>query len=243
MEKKEIIFGRNPVLEYIKNTQDSKGIELFISKNAHGKIIDIIANEARAKGIRIEFCEKEKLLKHHPSSRHQGVILLTSSKRDSKNDQDFIRQVSENRGVLVLLDQLNDPHNIGSIIRTVEALGGNGVILPKSNSPKISGTIAKVSAGATAYLRIITVPNIAGFLDQCRESGFWIIGTADDGTSSLEKLKELRPSVIIVGSEGKGMRRLTREKCDYIFKIPLKGNVSSLNASVAAGIVLYEALK
>ncbi len=243
MEKKEIIFGRNPVLEYIKKIQDSNEIELFISKNAHGKIIEKIANEAKAKGIRIEYCEKAKLLRYHPSSRHQGVILLTSWEKDNKNDQDFIKQVSENKGVLVVLDQLNDPHNIGSIIRTVEALGGNGVILPKSNSPKISSTITKVSAGATAYLKIITVPNIAGFLDLCKDSGFWIIGTADDGTDSLEKLKELRPSVIIVGSEGKGMRRLTMEKCDHIFRIPLKGRISSLNASVAAGIVLYEALR
>ncbi len=243
MEKKEVIYGRNPVLEYIRQLKDSSGAELFISKNVHGKIIDLIISESERKGIAIKYCEKEHLARYHSSSKHQGVVLLTLRRKDKISDHEFIEAVSQKAGVLVLLDQLTDPHNVGSIIRTTEALGGDGVIIPKSHSTDISSTVVKTSAGATAYLKTLTVSNVAGFLETAKKAGFWIIGTAADGDADLSRLKEFKPAIIIIGNEGSGMRRLTREKCDYIARIPLRGHISSLNASVAAGILLYEVLK
>ena len=145
--------------------------------------------------------------------------------------------------MIVLLDQLTDPHNIGSIIRTAEALGADAAVMTKANSPDINATIIKTSAGATAYLKIITISNVAGFLENAKKAGFWIIGSDADGSEDLAQLKEQKPAVIIIGSEGAGMRRLTRENCDFVFRIPLKGRISSLNASVAAGILLYEVMK
>ncbi len=243
MEKKEIIYGRNPVLEYIKQLNDSSGVELLVSKSAHGKIIDIIINESKKKGIAIRSCEKAELARYHASSKHQGVILISPRKRDKTSDNEFIDDVLSKSGVLILLDQLTDPHNLGSIIRTAEALGGDGVVIPKSRSADITGTVVKTSAGATAYLRMLSIPNVASFLDNVKKKGFTIIGTAADGDTDLKNLRELKPAVIVIGSESAGMRRLTREKCDCIVRIPLKGNILSLNASVAAGILLYEALR
>ena len=147
------------------------------------------------------------------------------------------------KGVLVLLDQITDPHNVGAIIRTAEALGADAVVLPKAHSPEIGPTVIKASAGATAHIRIITVTNVASFLDRLKGMGYWVVGTAADGNLPLTEASTVKPAVVVIGSEGQGMRRLTEENCDYIVSIPLRGRISSLNASVAAGIVLYEILK
>ncbi|MDY6934544.1 MAG: 23S rRNA (guanosine(2251)-2'-O)-methyltransferase RlmB [Spirochaetota bacterium] len=242
MENKKIVYGRNTTLEYIKQLDNPSGAELFISKTAHGKIIDFIIKESQRKEIPIEYCEKSYLTRFNSSSNHQGVVLVLPRKKKATNDQEFIENILHNKGVLVLLDQLTDPQNVGSIIRTTEALGGDGVVISKSHSSNITSVVVKASAGATVYLRILTVSNIANFLENAKKMGFWIIGTSDKGDSDLTRLRGLRPSIIIIGNEGSGMRRLTKEKCDLIVQIPLKGNMTSLNASVAAGIVLYEAL-
>lgn len=159
------------------------------------------------------------------------------------DENEFLNHVLLERGILVLLDQLTDPHNIGSIIRTAEALGAAGLVITKSRSTDINSTVIKTSSGATAHLRILTISNISNFIEKAKKIGFWIIGTGERGNAKLSLLKEMKPSIIIIGNEGKGIRRLTQEKCDIIAQIPLKGKISSLNASVAAGIILYEALK
>lgn len=250
MEKKEIVYGRNTVLEYLSRIKDSGSAILYISDSAHGKIINTIINNAKTKRVKIEFCGKEYLSKFESSSRHQGVILElrytseTSGKSSAlPSIEEFLKTTLEKNGLIVLLDQLQDPHNVGSIIRTTEALGGNGVVLTKSHSADITSTVAKTSSGATAHLPLYTVSNAASFIDNAKKIGFWIIGTSGEGSTDLSKLKGLHPAVIIIGSEGTGMRRLTEEKCDFVARIPLKGIISSLNASVAAGIILYEALK
>ncbi len=242
MENKEII-GRNPVLEYLRTLEATQGAELFISKSAHGKIIDTIIQEARSLGVKTTYCEKNLLARIGPSSRHQGVMLRISGPAEHVRDEDFIAQVRDKKGVLVLLDQLTDPHNIGSIIRSAEALGGDGIVLPRAHSAEVSPTVVKASAGATAHIKIITVGNVANFLEKARGLGFWIIGASAEGDIDPSELPELKPAVIIIGNEGSGMRRLTEEKCDRMVRIPLKGKIASLNASVAAGILLYEILR
>ena len=141
------------------------------------------------------------------------------------------------------LDRISDPHNVGSIIRSAEALGASGVALSRAHSAEVTPVVVKASAGATAHLPVLTVSNVAQFLERAKARGFWIIGASGEGESSPEDVAEVRPAVLVIGSEGEGMRRLTEHKCDYMVRIPLRGTIASLNASVAAGIILYELLK
>lgn len=230
------------MLEYLTSLDSAEGISLYISKTSHGKIINTIFEEARRRGITGERCERAFLSRFDRSAKHQGVVLLAPRHRSEKPG-DFLKRTGEKSGVLVLLDHLTDPQNVGSIIRTTEALGGDGVIISKSQAVTITPAVIKASAGATAHLRTITVPNIANFLARAKEAGFWIIGTAQTGNIDPARARELRPAVIVIGSEEKGMRRLTEEQCDCTVRIPLKGKISSLNAAVAAGIILYEMLR
>jgi len=240
MEKKEVITGRNPVIEYLRGVKDPSGIELHVSDSAHGKIIDEILGICRNRKVKIIQENKDFFAQYASSSVHQGVVLYVPKKVKKEESGSLLQKIADNKGVIVLLDQITDPHNLGSIIRSAEALGCGAVAITKDNSAAINDTVIKTSAGATAYIETITVTNIAQFLDELKTLGFWIAGTSDHGDVSLDKLKDIRPACIIIGSEGKGMRRLTEEKCDYIVSIPLHGKISSLNASVAAGIVIYK---
>ncbi len=242
METKAII-GRNPVLEYLRALEERHGGELFVSKSAHGKIIDIIVREAKQRGVKITYCDRDLLSKVDSSSRHQGVMLRLAASIRLPREEDFLDGAAAASGVIVALDRLSDPHNVGSIIRSAEALGASGAVLAKAHSAEITPVVVKASAGATAHLPILTVSNVAQFLERARARGFWIIGASGDGESSPEDVAGVRPAVLVIGSEGEGMRRLTEHKCDYMVRIPLRGNIESLNASVAAGIILYELLK
>lgn len=242
MEEKEIIYGRNPVLEYLKSGSEIRAT-LYLSDSAHGKIIDVIKEAARSRRVNLELCSKEKLATMHEGASHQGVILVIEAGKAVVDEKELVKRVVKNNGVLVLLDQLTDPHNVGAIIRTAEALGAAGVIMPKSHAPELGGVVAKTSAGATAHIPVVLVANAARFLDEARDAGIWVIGSDDQADTDISKLSTIRPALLVIGNEGEGMRRLTAEKCDHIVKIPLKGKVSSLNASVAAGILLYELLK
>lgn len=242
METKEII-GRNPVLEYLRALEERHGGELFISKSAHGKIIDVIVREAKQRGVRISYCDKDVLAKVDSSSRHQGVMLRLAARTRPPREEDFLDEVAAATGVIVALDRISDPHNVGSIIRSAEALGASGVALSRAHSAEVTPVVVKASAGATAHLPVLTVSNVAQFLERAKARGFWIIGASGEGESSPGDVADVRPSVLVIGSEGEGMRRLTEHKCDYMVRIPLRGNIASLNASVAAGIILYELLK
>ncbi len=246
MENKIIVFGRNPVYEYLRSITENDKAVLYISESAHGKIIDTIRRQAGEKHVKIEYRAREQLSEFEPSSKHQGVVLLLTQQSATnlrKDIDSFLEKISAEKGTLLLLDQLNDPRNLGSIIRSAEALGGRGVIITQSGSTDITSVVTKASAGATAHLPVHTVPNAAGFIDKAKKAGFWIIGASEKGSTNIRDIADYKPAVIIIGSEGSGMRRLTQEKCDYIVNIPLKGKISSLNASVAAGIILYELLK
>ncbi len=244
MENKEIISGRNPVLEYLKALKGGEaGRELFVSSSAHGKIITQIVDLARSKGVKVFMKEREFFRKHSSSRSNQGVILLVPLNKEREGLDDELLKVHAQGGIILVLDQITDPHNLGSIIRSAEALGCRTIVLPRKNSAEVNETARKSAAGATAHVNIHRVTNLARFLDRVRDMGFRVVGTSDHGKADLSGLREIRPACIVIGSEGKGMRRLTEERCDYVFAIPLKGKVSSLNASVAAGIILYEATK
>lgn len=243
MEEKKIITGRNPVIEYLNAADNGNSIELHLSSGAHGKIISDIQNLCRKKNVKVIIEDKSFFSRNIPSSVHQGVALHVTVPKKQTMHSVILQKIADSKGTVILLDQVTDPHNMGSIIRSAEALGCDAVIIPRDNSAEINETVIKSSAGATAHIDIITITNVSQFLDELKKLKFWIIGTSDHGNIPLEKLGDIHPACIIIGSEGKGMRRLTEEKCDYTVAIPLKGKVSSLNASVAAGIVLYELMK
>ena len=242
MENKEIIIGRNPVSEYLKNIPKQSGALLFVAESAHGKIIDSIKDRARDKGVQVQLKDKKFFNRLGSSSQHQGVALEVKqghTKQEKKRPEDLIKETAEKQGLLILLDHLTDPHNVGAIIRSAEALGCTGVIMPSANAIDITPTVVKASAGATAHIPVVKIANVARFLDLAKDQGLWIIGTTDHGSHALGELKDVKPAVLVIGSEGSGMKRLTEEKCDYLASIPLPGEVSSLNASVAAGIAIY----
>jgi 23S rRNA (guanosine2251-2'-O)-methyltransferase len=250
VDKKELIYGRNPVLEYIRSAGPGENLELFVNRNARGKIITTILQEAKGKGIRISYPEKNFFSHLGGSSVHQGVALTgmertgIAGKSKGKEDIDrLLKKVADNKGVLLFLDQLTDPHNVGSIIRTAEALGCDGIITTKSHSPGINPTVVKSSAGATAYIPVIAVANTAGFIGKAKDAGFWLAGTSGEGDTDLSRAAEYRPLIIVIGSEERGMRRIVEEECDMVVAVKLKGKISSLNASVAAGIIIHEILK
>lgn len=242
MEKKEAVTGRNPVLEYLKGSNETNGMSLHVSEGSHGRIIDDILSLCKKKNVRV-VTESRSFFDRFQASVHQGVVLYIPPKKERADSGSILKRAASDRGVIVLLDQVTDPHNTGSIIRSAEALGCMAVVIPKTNSAGITDTVIKSSAGATAHIEIMTINNVAQFLEELKREGFWIIGTSDHGNVELSKLGTILPACIVIGSEGKGMRRLTEEKCDYTVSIPLKGKVSSLNASVAAGIVIYEIMK
>ena len=242
MEKKEIVTGRNPVIEYLKSVPDTTGMSVHISEGSHGRVIDEILMLCKKRKVQV-VTEGKSFFNRFSSAAHQGVVLMMPRSKDVPEQGDVLSSAAAEKGVVVLLDQVTDPHNMGSIIRSAEALGCRAVIIPKNNSAGINETVIKTAAGATAHIEIIQVTNVAQFIEELKGMGFWIIGTSDHGTVKITELKEILPACIVIGGEGKGMRRLTEEKCDYTVSIPLRGRVSSLNAAVAAGIVIYEVLK
>jgi len=242
LENQEIIYGRNPVYEYLRNAAHGDVEELLVSDHSHGKIIDEILALARDNKIPVSCKDRGFFQRIAPSSQHQGIALKISMRREP-DSEDIVSAAVKEKGVIVLLDQITDPHNTGAIIRTAEALGCRGIVIPRSRSAGITPAVVKAASGATAHISISTVANAASFIENAKKAGVWVIGTSDHGTCPLGEIGSIRPALVIIGSEGEGMRRLTEEKCDYIVSIPLKGKVSSLNASVAAGIVLYEIMK
>lgn len=235
------IYGRNSVLEYLRTLRQGDAVSLFIAKNAHGKIIQEIVDQAARVGITPQWVEKKFFEKNLPSAVHQGVFLKLHHEYHASfcTADDLLTHVSMTKGIIIFLDCLTDPHNVGSIIRTAEALGATGVVVSGAHSAPINATVVKASAGATAYLPILKITNAGSFIAQAKSKGLWIIGSSSQGELCINEISNFKPAVIVIGSEGKGVRKSILQKCDVVVRIPLKGKVASLNASVAAGILLF----
>ena len=236
----DIIAGRNAVLELLKSGKDIN--KLFIEKGEkHGSINEIIA---KAKENKIVIVEVDKLKLDNMAENHQGVIAIVPPFNYCEVE-DILNLAKEKKEdpFILILDGIEDPHNLGSIIRTAETAGVHGIIIPKRRSVGVNATVAKVSTGAISYMKIARVNNINDIIRKLKEEGLWIIGT-DGEANTLYYNQDLKgPIAIIIGSEGFGMNRLVKENADILVKIPMKGNITSLNASVSAGIVIYEAVK
>lgn len=237
----DIIFGRGPVMEALKN---SHPIEKIIIKNgAYANSLIPVINEAKKKGVIIQQADSARLDRMSNGENHQGVVAMVSAYTYvSVND---ILAKAEEKGespFVIICDKITDPHNLGAIIRTANCVGAHGVIIPKHESAGVNSVVMKTSAGALEYTPVAKVTNLASTIDELKDNGFWVTAADMDGQSMYDI--DLKGKIaLVIGSEGKGVSRLVREKCDFIASIPMHGDINSLNASVAAGVLMYEALR
>ena len=241
-ENDGIIEGRNAVIEALRAgvTID----KIFIMKGETDATLGHIASTAREAGIVVVDADRRKLDNMSRTHSHQGVIAQAAAREYASVDDilNAAREKGENP-LIVVCDELTDPHNLGAVIRTADAAGAHGVIIPKRRSAGLTAVVAKTSAGAVAHVPVARVPNITALLKELKEEGVWVFGTAAEGNTSLYKADLKGPAAIVIGSEGDGMTRLATENCDFLVSIPMRGKLNSLNASAAAAILLYEAVR
>lgn len=233
-----IIVGRNPVMEAMRSGREID--KLFIMHASSGGSILPIIEKARALKIPIKEVSKQKLDFMCGGAVHQGVAALIAA-RSYCEIEDILKYAKDkNEDALVIIcDGIEDPHNLGAIIRTAEAAGAHGIIIPKNRSVSLNATVAKASSGALMHVNICRVTNLNSAIDTLKQSGLWIYGADMDGETAY--CADLTgPAALVIGSEGHGISRLTKEKCDVILSLPMHGQVNSLNASVAAGVLMYE---
>ena len=241
-DNSEILYGRNPVIEALKS-----GVvvnKLLIAQGDNSGSMKVILSLARERQLVYQTVDKKKLDDICGHKNHQGVVMYISAGEyaDVSDILDRAREKNEPPFILIL-DEIQDPHNLGAMIRTAEACGVHGIIIPKRRSVQLTGAVAKASAGALAHMLIARVPNLPTVIDDLKKEGVWIAGTDAGGDTEFFKADFRGPIGIVIGSEGYGIGELVRKKCDYIITIPMVGKVSSLNASVAAGLVMYEIFK
>ena len=238
----ELVYGRNSVIELLESERTVN--KVFVLKGEkHGSIRKII-EMAKRKGLVVSEVNKAKLDELTDNKNHQGVAAFTTPYNYVDVDDILARAKERNeKPLIVIAERIEDPHNLGAMIRSSECMGVHGIIIPKRRAVGITETVAKVSAGAIEHMLVSRVNNINDTIEYLKEKGVWIIGTDASGRDNIDKV-DLKDSVaIVIGSEGEGRSRLTRERCDILARIPMKGKVTSLNASVSCGMILYEALR
>lgn len=237
----DVLIGRNAVIEALKAGRGINKI-LLASGEREGTLAEIMAL-ARERGVVFETVERGKIEEIAAGLRHQGVLAYVAPV-EYKELEDILR-LAEERGeppFVLLLDELEDPHNLGALLRTADAAGVHGILIPRRRSVPLNATVAKTSAGAIEHVPVARIGNISQTLKGLKEKGFWVAGADMEGTPYYEA-DLTGPLVLVIGSEGHGMSRLTREACDFIVSIPMRGAINSLNASVAGSILMYESLR
>lgn len=242
MELTDQIEGRNSVIELLESGRDIN--KIFVQDGEkHGSINKIIAMASQRK-ILINTISKEKMKQMAQTENYQGVIAIVPP-FDYVDIEDILSEAKARQEdpFIVLLDGIEDPHNLGSIIRTAETAGVHGIVIPKRRAASVNATVNKVSAGAVEHMKIARVNNMVETMKYLKEQGLWICGTDMDTKTYYYSQDLTGPLAIVIGSEGFGMSRLVKENCDFLVKIPMRGKITSLNASVSAGIVMYEAVE
>ena len=236
------IEGRNALTEALRSGRTID--KVFIAAGETDRGLQRLAAQAKEAGAVVVPVDRRKLDQMSTTHSHQGVIALVAA-RSYFSVEDILEEAAS-RGetpLIVLCDELSDPHNLGAILRTAECAGAHGVIIPKRRSVGLTAVVAKASAGAVEYMKVARVTNISATIEELKKQGVWIFGTAAEGSIPMYQADLTGPTAIVIGSEGDGMSRLVREKCDVTVHIPMKGKISSLNASAAASILLYEAVR
>ncbi|OEF96399.1 23S rRNA (guanosine(2251)-2'-O)-methyltransferase RlmB [Vulcanibacillus modesticaldus] len=239
---KQYIIGRNPVFEAIQSNRSIN--KIYIAEGMQKSKVHELLSLTKEKKIITQFVPRKKIDQMVQSKNHQGVVASVAA----YEYYDLHELLQNLRGkktspFLVMLDEIEDPHNLGSILRTADVVGADGIIIPKRRSVGLTSTVAKTSAGAIEYVPVARVTNLAQTLDKLKDEGYWIIGTDASGDRLFTEADFQTPICLVIGSEGKGMSRLIKNKCDIIAKLPMKGHVNSLNASVAAAIIMFEVFR
>ncbi|MCM3741066.1 23S rRNA (guanosine(2251)-2'-O)-methyltransferase RlmB [Oceanobacillus luteolus] len=234
----EIIIGKNPVMEALSSGRSVN--KVFVSEHLNPSTVSKLKQRAKEAGTIVQKVPKSKL-DSLSDGNHQGIVAYVASYDYGTLDDLFDR--AEQKGedpFFIILDELEDPHNLGSILRTADATGVHGVIIPKRRSVGLTATVAKTAAGAIEHVPVVRVTNIANTIDELKEKNIWVVGTAGEATEDYRRLDGTLPIAVVIGNEGKGISRLVKKKCDWTVSIPMSGEVSSLNASVACSLLLYE---
>ncbi|MCD8065643.1 MAG: 23S rRNA (guanosine(2251)-2'-O)-methyltransferase RlmB [Oscillospiraceae bacterium] len=241
-DREDIIEGRNAVTEALRAGRSIE--KVFIASGETDKTLAFIASKAKAAGIPVSETDRRRLDTMSATHSHQGVIALAAARAYADIDEIFRR--AEERGevpFVIVCDEISDPHNLGAIIRSAECAGAHGVIIPKRRSAGLTAIVDKTSAGAAEYMAVARVANLSSAIKQLKERGLWVFGTAADAPQTLWQADLSGPVCLVIGSEGDGMSRLVSENCDGLVSIPMRGHISSLNASNAAAIMMYEVLR
>ena len=241
-ENENQLEGRNALTEALRSGRTID--KVFIASGDTDRALQHLAAQAKEAGAVVVPVDRRKLDAMSFTRSHQGVIALAAARDYYTIDE--ILQEAENRGetpLIVICDELADPHNLGAILRSAECAGAHGVIIPKRRSVGLTATVAKASAGAVEYMKVAKVSNINNAIAELKEKGVWIFGTAAEGSVPMYQADLTGPAAIVIGNEGDGMSQLVRKNCDMLVHIPMKGQISSLNASAAASILLYEAVR
>jgi len=236
-----VIFGINAVAEALKAR--GRAFEwVGMAKERHDLRLQRLIQECRQSNVPVRFLSRVELDRMAGSGSHQGVVAVTSSKQYSDLD-DVISAKRGEHSLIVVLDGVEDPHNLGAILRTADAAAADGVVIPERRAAGITGTVAKSSSGASEYLPVAKVTNIARTLEDLKGKGLWIVGLDERGKQRYDEVDYKMDCAIALGAEGKGLHGLVTKKCDFLVSIPMLGKVPSLNVSVAAGVVLYEVVR
>ncbi|MEE0808130.1 MAG: 23S rRNA (guanosine(2251)-2'-O)-methyltransferase RlmB [Acutalibacteraceae bacterium] len=237
-KQNNIICGRNPVLEAVRSGREID--RLLVAHGVSGGSVAAIIAKCSARGILIKEVSPQKLDYYCGGANHQGVAVMFASQEYS-TVEDILQTANERNEMpfIIICDEIEDPHNLGAIIRTAEACGVHGIIIPKRRSASLNATVAKTAAGALEYMKVARVTNISNTIDELKEKGVWVFGADMDG-QDYTLLDYDTPCAIVIGNEGKGIGTLVAKKCDGIISLPMHGKINSLNASVAAGVLMYE---
>ena len=240
-QQTNIICGRNPVLEAIRSGREID--RLLVAHGVSGGSVTEIIAKCKAKGILIKEISPQKLDYYCYNANHQGVAVMFASQEYSTPEE--ILELANSRGekpFIIVCDEIEDPHNLGAIIRTAEACGVHGIIIPKRRSASLNATVAKSASGALEYMKVARVTNIPNTIDFLKSQGVWVFGADMDGDDYVSVDLNC-PCALVIGNEGKGIGQLTAKKCDQIISLPMCGKINSLNASVAAGVLMYEVVR
>ena len=231
------IFGRRSVMEALRAKRHLE--EIWVAKNLKGKILQDLKEEAEKRGVEISTVDKNKLPE---DLNHQGIVAWAKSFEYQDLDN-LLLHVKGSPPLLLVLDHLEDPHNFGAILRTAEAAGVDGVIIPDKRSVEVTPIVSKVSAGASELVPIAKVTNIARCIEKLKEKGYWVFGLDPAEKQTIWEADLNLPCAVVIGNEGKGISRLVLNSCDFLLKLPMQGNITSLNVSVATAVFLYEILR
>ncbi|WP_298273309.1 23S rRNA (guanosine(2251)-2'-O)-methyltransferase RlmB [Geobacter sp.] len=240
--KEELLYGINPVMEALRGKR--RAFELFVSRDVQDRRLEKLLSLAAEREVPVRNRDKRDISRLCGTDHHQGVALrLEGFPYAELSDLLAVWRSSGEMGLLVVLDGVQDPHNLGALIRSAACAGAHGVIITRDRAARVNSTVEKSAAGAAETIPVAQVTNLAQTLDELKDAGFWIYGTSDRAASSLYDQDLCGNVAIVIGGEGEGIRHLTAKKCDFLISIPLRGGVSSLNASVAGGVVLFEAVR